>query len=279
MIIKILTIAVVVYAGLILTGILFQKKFIFPATSHIYRDPGFYGWAFEELFLPVKGSRTHAWFVPLENARGVALFSHGNAGNVADRLESIGLLRSLGFSVVAYDYGGYGKSTGRIGEERCYADIQAVWDWLTQERNVPPEKILLFGRSLGGGATADLASKVEPAAVVLESSFLSTRDVARDAFPWLPVWPFLWHEFPNKDKVGKIKSPLLVVHSPDDSIIPFRHGRELFERANEPKQFLEIHGDHNEGFVISERIYREGWERFLAPILPRPEMPPPDSAP
>jgi len=268
---KIVLYAVLIYGGLSALAFLLQSWIIFPATRDIYRDPSAYRWAFEELMLPVDGETTHGWFVPLENARGVALFSHGNAGNIADRLESIGLLRSFGFSVLAYDYGGYGKSTGRSSEQRSCQDIRAMWRWLTEEKGIPPKKILLFGRSLGGGATAHLAREVEPAAVILESAFLSTVDVAHDKFPWLPARLILRHVFANKDKVADIKSPLLVIHSPDDSIIPYRHGKELFERATEPKQFLEIHGDHNEGFVLSEPIYRKGWEEFLAPILPRPE--------
>ena len=258
-----------VYAVCGLAGCLGQKAFIFPATRKLYRDPSFYKWAFDTVFLPVNGHVTHAWWVPLEDARGTVLFSHGNAGNIADRLESIGLLRSFGFSVLAYDYGGYGESTGRRGEKRCYADIEVMWDYLTETRGIPPEEILLFGRSLGGGPTADLASKVEPAAVILESTFLSTNDIARDAFPWLPVWPFIVHRFPNKKKMAGIRSPLLIIHSPQDRVIPYRHGKALFELATEPKTFLEIHGDHNDGFVLSEKIYRAGWEAFLKPILPR----------
>jgi len=144
-----------------------------------------------------------------------------------------------------------------------------MWDHLTEERGISPKEILLFGRSLGGGPTADLASKVQPAAVILESTFLSTNDIARDAFPWLLVWPFIVHRFPTKDKIARIQSPLLIVHSPQDNIIPYRHGKKLFDLATEPKTFLEIHGDHNEGFVQSRDIYLKGWEAFLEPILPR----------
>lgn len=263
-------IAVLLYAGICVLALLFQRPMIFPATRPLDRHPGHFGWAYEDVLLPVAGETTHGWYVPLENARGTALFSHGNAGNIADRLESISLLRSMGFSVLAYDYGGYGRSTGSASEQRCYADIQAMWDYLIQERGIDPEKMLIFGRSLGGGATADLATRVHPAAVILESTFLSIPDVVRDIFPFLPIGWCIRHRFMNKDKVSRINAPLLIIHSPDDRVIPYRHGKALFELAAEPKQFLEIRGDHNEGFVLSMDTYREGWENFLEALLPKP---------
>jgi len=269
-VLKFLLFAAIGYGVILLLAYLFHDRIIFPATRAIYRDPSAFGWAFEDVVVPVNGYSTHGWFIPLENARGVALFSHGNAGNIADRLESIGLLRELGFSVLAYDYGGYGKSSGRASEQRCYADIRAMWRHLTETRGIPPEQILIFGRSLGGAVSAELAAEVIAAAVVLESTFLSTVDVARDAFPWLPARWFVRHHFENKHKVGRIKSPLLIIHSPDDRVIPYRHGTELFRLAAEPKQFLEIRGDHNEGFVLSAPAYLAGWESFLAPIMPKP---------
>lgn len=262
-------IALFVLAGGVILIRLLQHWIIFPATREIYRTPADFGWEYEELLLDVGNERTHGWFIPLENARGVILFSHGNAGNIADRLESIELLRRLGFSVMAYDYGGYGRSTGRVSEERCYADIRAVWRELTETRGVPPERIVLFGRSLGGAVTADLAREVQPAAVVLESTFLSVPDMAREIFPFLPARWIVSIRFANKDKVADIHAPLLIVHSPDDRVIPYRHGKELFARSRAPKRFLEIRGDHNEGFALSMDAYLQGWEDFLAPILPR----------
>jgi len=270
MVLKFLFIIVLAYGGFLILAFFFQTWIIFPATRELYRNPGDFGLDFEEIVLPVAGYSTHGWFVPLEKARGVALFSHGNAGNMADRIESILLLRSMGFSVLAYDYGGYGRSTGRVGEQRCYEDAEAMWRYLTETRGIPPNKILIFGRSLGGAVSADLASKVTPAALVLESTFLSTVDIARGSFPWLPAGLILRHRFASKDKVARISCPVMVVHSPEDSLVPYAHGRRLFDLLTAPKQFLEIHGDHNDGFVLSEREYRAGWERFLAPIFPFP---------
>ncbi len=259
----------VLVAAYLLVAVLlytFQDRILFPASRQMDRDPAVLGWDFEEIRLPVDGEETFGWYIPLENHRGVVLFSHGNAGSLAGRLESIGLLRSFGFSVLAYDYGGYGYSTGSPSEARCYADIQAMWDYLTQERGVEAKDVLLFGRSLGGAPTAELARHVEAGGVILESAFLSVADVARHN-PLLRTLTWaLRHRFENKHKVADIRSPLLIVHGPADEVIPFENGEGLFERATEPKSFLEIEGGHNNGFVTSEN-YRSGWEAFLTPLF------------
>ena len=276
--VKLLLAALLVYVGLILLLAALQTKIVFPASREVFRDPSFYDWDFETVWLEVGEERTHGWFVPAENPRGVVLFSHGNAGNIANRLESIGLLRELGLSVFVYDYGGYGESSGKPSEARCYADARAAYRYLTEERGIDPKQIVLFGRSLGGAVAIDLATEVPAAAVVAESCFLSIDDMARETYPFLPLGPLLRHHFANKDKIGSIDAPILVVHSPDDEIVPYAHGRELFERAKEPKTFLEIRGDHNQGFVQSFTVYRKGWEDFLDLILPRPDGEPAQSA-
>ncbi len=263
LLVKLVYLALIAVALFSVALYLAQGKLIFLGAREMDRDPGDAGLAFDDIRLPVSGYETHAWYVPLENHRGVVLFSHGNAGNLSGRLESIGLLRSFGFSVLAYDYGGYGYSTGTPSEERCYADIRAMWDYLITVKRIPEEQIVLFGRSLGAAPTAELAQSVTPGAVVLESAFLSVPDVARKmALVGRLTW-LIRHRFENKNKVAKITSPVLFIHSPDDEVIPYEHGRRLFELAPEPKTFLEIRGDHNLGFVISEPVYRPGWEAFL----------------
>lgn len=257
-------------AGYVVLVLALQAKVIFPATRDVDRTPkSAYGWDYEEVRVPVGKYVTHAWFIPTPNARGVVLFSHGNAGNIAGRIESCSLFRDLGLDVLVYDYGGYGYSTGRPSEKRCYEDIRAMWRYLTEERGVAPDRIVLFGRSLGGGPTADLAATVTPAAVILESTFTSTAHLAHDLFPWLPLGPLVRHRFNNAAKVSRITAPVLIVHSVDDDLIPIKHGRELFRLAPEPKQFLEIQGNHNDGFVQSKDLWLRTFDAFLTPLLPR----------
>jgi len=263
-----LCIALLWAGGLLLLLYSFQEKFIFPAAKRIDRTPATapFQWEYEDVFLKVEDGQSHAWFIPLEGASKVVLFSHGNAGNMAGRLESIQLLRSMGFSVFAYDYGGYGRSTGSPSEMRIYADVEAAWHYLTEERGLAPTDIVLFGRSLGGAATAYLASKVTPAAVILESTFTSLPDVVKSMFLGSILSKGIRHHFPSLERVSQIRAPLLIVHSKEDRLIPFVHGKRLFEAAPEPKQFLEIRGDHNTGFVESLPIYTAGWDQFFGTL-------------
>ncbi len=260
-----------VLAALLTYLYFFQDNIIFPRTREIYRTPGDqpFSWEYEDVYVEVNGQKTHGWFIPLDGARGYVLFSHGNAGNIADRLESILLLRRMGFSVLAYDYGGYGYSEGRPSQERIYADVEAMWRYLTDTRAIAPKEIVIFGRSMGGAAAAHLAAKTKPAAVVLESTFTSIPDVVR-GLPLLgPVLALaVRHHFPNIQIIPNIQAPILIIHSKDDHIIPYAHGQRLYEAATAPKEFLHISGDHNEGFVLSMPVYMEGWERFLEPLLP-----------
>ena len=262
----------VIAVGLLLARAYFlQDKLIFPLSRDIYRTPEdapFY-WEYEDVYVDVNGKKTHGWLVTLENARGYALFSHGNAGNIADRLESIQLLRRMGFSVLAYDYGGYGYSEGQPSEARIYADAEAMWQYLVDELGVAPKEIVIFGRSLGGAAAVHLASKVQPAAVVLESTFTSIPDVVRKLPLGFLVVRYIRHNFPSLAKIKDIHAPLLVIHSPEDDVVPYELGRKLFEAANEPKTFFEIHGSHNDGFVLSMDSYMLAWDDFLKDIMPR----------
>lgn len=259
--------AALVYIGL---GVLLwfaQGAMIFPASHSLHGDPGGRGLAFEEVRLPVMGHETVGWYVPLEGARGVALFSHGNGGNLSSNVRAAEILRSFGFSVLVYDYGGYGPSTGTPSEARCYADIRAMWDYLVKTRGVPEKEILLYGHSLGGGPTADLAKDVTPGGIILESTFLSIPDVAwESAFyrPW--VW-LIRHQFRTKDKVAQFTAPLMILHSRTDEVIPFNEGEALFVLAKEPKRFVEIQGGHNTGYDSSGKAYRDAWDDFLAPIF------------
>ncbi|MCP4643150.1 MAG: alpha/beta hydrolase [bacterium] len=255
-------------AGLFLLILFGQNKVIFPAGGSMWRTPGDqpFGWAYDDVMLSHDGHATHGWYMPVENPRGTILFSHGNAGCIPDRLESVAVFRALGFNVFIYDYGGYGRSSGRPSEKRCYADIRAAWRFLTEEQGVAPESIVLFGRSLGGGPTCQLATEVQPAAVILESAFLSVRKMANDMMPILPVTLVIRTKFDNADKIQRIACPILVVHSPQDDIVPYAHGRGLFELANEPKTFLEIQGNHNDGWYNSGRLYLEGLAVFLETV-------------
>lgn len=249
---------------------IFQGQFIFFPNTGFTQTPASERWDFEEITVEVDGGVTHGWFVPTDQPRiGTILFSHGNAENIGDQIETIRPFRLLGFDTLVYDYAGYGQSTGRPTEKRVYDDIRGMYSWLTKVKGVSPKEIVLCGRSVGGGPTAQLATEVECAAVILESTFRSIAAMAAEVMPWIPRGPLVRYRFDNERKVKEINIPLLIVHSPKDSIIPFAHGQTLFEVANEPKQFLEVGGDHLEGHWITYETYKNGLAAFFTTVFGR----------
>lgn len=205
----------------------------------------------------------HGWYVSAPASRGTVLFFHGNAGNVSHRLDSIAIFHALGLDVFIIDYRGYGQSEGRASEDGTYRDAEAAWRYLIHERHIDPRRVVVFGRSLGGAVAARLAGDAEPGAVIIESSFTSAADVASRLYPFLPVRLLLRLEFPVADDLERSSSPVLVVHSRGDEIIPFGMGRALYEVAPQPKAFLELDGDHNTAFLIDRDRYLEGLREFL----------------
>ncbi len=261
---------VLAYAGGVATIYVMQTSMVFPRGGSVWRtpaDPAFH-WTYDDVSLAVDGETTNGWYIPVDNARGTLLFCHANAGTIADRMKSIAVFRDLGLNVFVFDYGGYGNSSGAPSEERCYADAHAAWRYLTRERGESPDRIIIFGRSLGGGIAADLAVDTEPAGLILESTYVSVVQMGQEIFPFAPVNWLIRHRFENDKKIGRIHAPILIVHSPEDEVIPYHHGRRLYDLAPEPKTFLEIHGDHYTGWYESGMLYKEGIAKFLRSVLP-----------
>ncbi len=211
--------------------------------------------------------RLDGWFIPARDARGVLLFFHGNAGNISHRLDSLKIFNDLRLSVLIFDYRGYGRSDGRPSEQGTYRDAEAAWRYLTEQRHVLPHDIMLFGRSLGAAVAAYIASRHAPKVLILESAFTSVPDLAADLYPFLPARWLVRFRYNTEDYVRSINCPLLIVHSREDEIIPYTHGQRLFAAAREPKQFLEIRGGHNEGFLLSGQHYIKELDAFLTAHL------------
>ena len=209
------------------------------------------------------GVTLHGWFIAGRSSQ-VLLFFHGNAGNISHRLDSIAQFQDLGLSVLIVDYRGYGQSEGRTTEKGIYRDADAAWRHLTEERGVVASDIVVFGRSLGASVASRLAMEHQPLALILESSFTSVPDVAQDIYPWLPVRWLSRLSHATRDYVRDVQCPVLVIHSRDDEIIPFRHGEEIYASANEPRTLLAIHGTHNDAFLRDARAYIEGLRTFLS---------------
>jgi uncharacterized protein len=212
------------------------------------------------------GISLHGWYVYAPNPRGTVLFLHGNAGNISHRLDSIAIFHELGLDTFIIDYRGYGQSGGKPGEEGTYRDAEAAWQHLVTERGKDPARIIVFGRSLGGGVAAWLATRHKVAALVVESSFTSAVEMAAHLYPFMPVRLISRLKYPVADYVARAECPVLIVHSRDDEIIPFAMGKALYEAAPAPKAFIELAGDHNNGFLLSRDRYREELAKFIAEL-------------
>ncbi len=188
------------------------------------------------------GTLIHAWWCPTEDwepAQGAMLYCHGNAGNLSHRATAIARWqRELGESILIFDYPGYGRSQGKPSEAGCYAAGDAAYDWLTQTKKVPPERLLIYGGSLGGGVAVDLASRRPHRGLVLTKTFTSIPDAAQHLYPWLPARWLARNQFNNLEKIGRCTQPVFIAHGTTDGLVPFSHGQRLFAAASEPKYFL-----------------------------------------
>ena len=258
-------VGIYVILGLLL--FIFQSSLLyFPNTPSrkIFATPKSIGLGYEAVTIETDdGFSLDGWFIPAKDARGVLLFFHGNAGNMSHRLESLKIFNGLRLSTLIFDYRGYGRSDGKPSEQGTYRDAVAAWRYLTEQRQIAKEKIVFFGRSLGGAVAAHLAGRHCPGALILESVFTSVPDLASQLYPIFPVRWLSRFRYEAKSSLKSVNCPVLVIHSRHDEIVPFWHGRALFDAANAPKQFIELRGGHNDGFLASGQIYLDGIDGFL----------------
>jgi len=264
MALTILGMVIVAYVGLALILYFMQPMFLYSPVREIPYTPAELGLDFEEVFFRT-GDRLqlHGWFVPAPNAEFTVLYCHGNGGNMMYFLDTVNSLNSLGLNCFVFDYRGYGSSQGRPSENGTYMDVRAAYRWLTKKKGVAPQQIIIFGWSLGGSVAAYLASKSRSAGLVIEGAFTSYADVGSKYYPYMPVRWFARFNYPTIDYVRKVTCPVLVIHSRDDEAVPFEFGLALYDAANEPKEFIELRGDHNEAFLISSETYKKAWTKWL----------------
>lgn len=258
----------IVYLSICILLFLFQKHLIFFPDKNVTFTPRDVGLNYTDIFLETRDKiKIHGWYIPADSAKVVLLFCHGNAGNISQRLESIKLFNALSLNVLIFDYRGFGKSAGSPDESGTYRDVEAAWEYLLNKEGFQPQQIVIFGRSLGSGIASALAAEVDPGALILESSFTSLPDLGASLYPLFPIRLLARYNYPTIQRLQNISSPILFIHSPNDEIIPFSHGQKNYQMAKEPKQFLEISGSHNDGFLVSGKKYYEGILNFLAEYI------------
>jgi len=265
MIQSLLFILVSVWVLLSLLLYLFQPKFIYYPTKDMAATPDTIGLSYEEVTLTTSDNvNISGWYLPHPQAHSTMLFLHGNGGNISHRLEKLMIFYELGLTVMIIDYRGYGMSSGKPSEQGTYLDAEAAWKYLTKDKSIPPNDIIVYGESLGAAVAIRTASQKQVGALIIESGFTSIVDMAKHYYPYLPVSLLTRIKYPSLDRIADINAPLLVIHSKEDQIVPYTHGQSLYQLAKEPKVFHEIIGDHNSGYALSGNVYRDGLAQFIS---------------
>jgi uncharacterized protein len=227
---------------------LFENKLIFHPMRYPEGDWSPRGIEVEDAWFQADdGTRLHGWYVPLPSPKAVVLFTHGNGGNLTHRQDALHALRGLGAATLIFDYRGYGRSAGSPTGAGIIADARAARSWLATRAGLPPERLVLFGESLGGAVATRLASEGGARGLILQNTFDSLAAVAARHYPWAPVRLLLRTRLESSEAIRTYRGPLLQFHGDADSIVPYDCGRRLFDAANEPKELVTIPGgDHND---------------------------------
>lgn len=261
----------VVYSAICLLVFLLQARLVYFPGGPPRTTPRAYGLEFREVDLvTADGVRLDAWFLPaavgeqpaVGQKGGAIVFCHGNAGNIEYRIASARAFLDMGISVLLFDYRGYGASEGTPTEAGTYLDAEAAYDHLAGA-GFAADGIALYGESLGGAVAIELATRRPVAGVFVESAFLSASQLGQEVYPWLPVKLLSRFRYDNLGKLPAIAVPVLVAHSADDDVVPFRHGEALYAVAREPKRFLVTSGGHNDGGFLQRDAWRAEVRAFL----------------
>ncbi len=258
----------IVLAGGIIFFICYPRMenfLVFFPQKELDLQPGDLGLRADDVFVNAgDDALIHGWFFPPpDDGAPVLLFCHGNAGNISHRLDNVRHLVRHGLGVLLFDYRGYGRSTGRPSEKGVYRDGRAVYEHLVNERKIPPERIVPFGRSLGAAVALETALHHPVRCVILESAFTSTRGMARRMGPFALLSPVLPANYNNLDKIPRLEVPKLIIHGRDDEIVPFKMGETLFRAASGVKAFLPLDGaGHNDTYVAGGEPYFKALAEF-----------------
>jgi fermentation-respiration switch protein FrsA (DUF1100 family) len=273
---KILKVSVVVAVLLfaLVVGVLVARPevMIFHPLKEVDHTPGERGWEYERVEITTDDGETLVgWYLPGQgevSPRSVVLYCHGNAGNIGGRLPAIEGLLALDQAVLIFDYRGFGESTGRPTVAGTRLDVQAAWDWLLA-RGWKADRIVLWGRSIGGAIAIDQAARASeagtpPAALVVEGSFTSTIELGQELHPLLPVsWFGDRIDYHSRELIERVDAPILIGHAVDDEMIGIHHGRALHEACGTEEELIELNGGHNGG-ALTQPEFRERVAGFLA---------------
>jgi hypothetical protein len=266
---------VAVYGGVGLSFWLWQTRLIFFPSALLKETPAEYGLIYEEVWIAVESDRPahpperlHGWWIPAAIEAPALLHLHGNGSNIGDLVGDAKRFHRLGLSVLMIDYRGYGRSEGGFPSEvSVYDDAMAAWNYLTDVQQIPPERIFLYGQSLGGAIAIELAThKPEVAGVIVESSFTSIEGMVDFISPYrlLPIDWLLTQRFDSLSKVRSLQSPILFIHGTADRTVPAWMSRSLYAATTAPKALLLVpHAGHNNIAEIGGEMYWQAIEDFI----------------
>lgn len=272
--------ATATYAGICFALYSYQSKLIFRPLPNLLRTPDEVGLAYEDVWIPLasdistpksKPDKIHGWWLPNPGSKRVLLFCHGNYGNVSYNLERMRFHHALGFSVLVFDYRGFGlstKSPAFPSEKSTYTDAEVAWNYLVSERKIAPEQITVCGHSMGGAVAIDLATRhPDMANLIVKSSFTTMEDAieAKKIYRAFPIKQLLAHPFDSLSKVNALKMPVLYVHGEQDFDVPAKFSHRLFAATPEPKQLWIAPGaEHNDISSVQGDAYAKVLESFCS---------------
>ena len=223
-------------------------------------------------FASADGTPLVGWVIPATHADSSGtwvLVCHGNSHNLSqlEEPEFYSYLRALGVNILTFDYRGFGESGGLEDELGSYADARAAFDLLVSKYQVPRNRIIVYGHSLGTGIAVQLASTVEAGALVLQAPYTSVPDLGATFYPYLPVRQLATFHFPSLERMRDIRVPLLVLHSPADSTIPVAMGDQIHRAAaSTDKRFMHIEGGHNIAFKVDSALFFRAFREMVGTV-------------
>jgi len=270
-----LLLSVIAYAAVVMWLIGRETQLVFQSGSTLAtgRPP----FPYEQVEIPRSdGAQQFAWAMRAgeSDAGRWALYLHGNATSVASQVNiaHYRLLRSAGLNVLAPEYRGFGGLAGSPTEATLQADARAAYDYLRETRRVPPHSIVIYGWSLGAAVAVDMASRMPPAAMILEGAPASLVDLTRRRYPFFPLRLFMRSSFDSIRKISMIPAPILFIHSTDDEVIPVSEGRRLQQAARGATMFAELRGGHLGMIDRSAGEMEEAIRTFLGKYGPGPRV-------
>jgi uncharacterized protein len=225
----------------------------------------------ENVYFPSEnGKMLNGWYYVNPKAIYTIIFNHGNGGNITVRTDLVQLLLMAGASVFIYDYEGYGESVGKPTVEGICEDGAGAYKYLTSVKAIHPDKIILYGESLGAAVASYISTRFECKAIVLQSGFSSLYGIACEVFPLLKIYPAFLFPNPALDNLSVLSKPhppVLLIHGDADTVVPVSHAKTLYDKAVGPKKFLELpKTGHADIYTTAASVYVRAMKSFLSTL-------------